>query len=1321
MKRSMNWFCRCLAGALLLFARSDAWAEPREIPDVLKPWQDWVTWDAPHLQCPTQYDSAEKHICIWPSRLVLAADPSAGSWTLEVTAYEESWLALPGSAETWPRNVRVDGEVAVVVARDGLPTTRVPEGRHQLTGEFAWDEMPQRIAVPAQVGFLSLTVEGKIVSIPNWDASNDVWLKRQRAEVADKNQIAVQVYRILEDGIPMWLRTEIELTVSGQSREEDLGWILPQDWRLSQVDSPIPAAVDELGRMKAQVRAGKWTIRVDAFRTTDLDEFRFAPDATPITDQELIGFKADSGFRTAELQGIQAIDVTQTTFPAKWRDLPVYQWATSSSFRLTETMRGMGLQRPEGLRVERRFWLDEDGKGLTYRDRIQGQMQQIWRLDVAAGHELGAVRVDGQPQLITANPQSGARGVEIRTRNLNLEAIGRAERTAELSATGWQAGADALGLTLVLPPGWRVFALFGADRVDGDWLTAWSLLDLFLLLIFSLAVFRLWGVSAGMVALLAFGLSYHEPDAPRLTWLFLLIPIALLRVVPVGAARRWISAWRYVAIAALVVCLIPFLALQIQSTIYPQLEHRGIPYAPRGMFRWLGIGSRAPVDARVAMEEFQDYAQSPSLGDTLSQGKVADQVQATRARFASSNLMYDLSAKIQTGPAEPEWDWNQVRCQWNSPVSATQQIRPILVSLPLHRLLTILRLALLLGLVAIMLGMRKVGFPFLRRLLPFVVVCGGLGLTPAVSAQIPDPEMLNTLRQRLLEPSDAYPHAAEISSVQLRLDAGRMQMEAEIHAAIAVAVPLPGRLPAWSPVSVRVDQEPNSIVCRRDEYLWVTVPKGVHRVVVEGLLPDATDWEWTFLLRPRRVAIDAPDWTVTGVRANGVPEAQVFFSRQQQLSAGEAAYDRKDFNAIVAVDRHLEIGLIWQLRNAVTRLSSMDKAVSFQVPLLPGERVLTSNMVVENGLIEVKLAAGQNEFSWESELPVGDPIRLDAPQTDRWVERWHLVTSPVWNVALTGLSPVFEPQQQQLIPVWHPWPGEGVALSFSKPEAVSGDLVTVKRVEHETALGRRERTSTLELDVECSLGGDFVIEFDPDAEISSLSLAGQSIPVRRDGGRLIVPARPGRQTIELAWRTADVMRTWAGAGTVRLPVAGSNVTTVLQVPDSRWVLWAHGPLRGPAVRFWTILACAVLAAWILGSLPQSPLTRFEWILLAIGLTQVHVIAALIVVAWLFALMRRGKLDPEGVGPWRFNFLQIGLVLLTLLTLAILITAVGEGLLGDPEMFVIGNNSSRTYLRWFQPRVGVELPAPSIVSISVWYYRLLMLLWRSGCPAPCCGG
>ena len=55
--------------------------------------------------------------------------------------------------------------------------------------------------------------------------------------------------------------------------------------------------------------------------------------------------------------------------------------------------------------------------------------------------------------------------------------------------------------------------------------------------------------------------------------------------------------------------------------------------------------------------------------------------------------------------------------------------------------------------------------------------------------------MLETLRQRLLETSDAYPNAADIPSVSLTLNERRIVIDAEIHAAIRSAVPCPDACP----------------------------------------------------------------------------------------------------------------------------------------------------------------------------------------------------------------------------------------------------------------------------------------------------------------------------------------------------------------------------------------------------------------------------------------------------------------------------------------------------------------------------------------------
>lgn len=862
MKLSNPFTLLCAFLGIALFAHSAALTE-QEIPGPLKEWEGWATWDAKHRDCPTPFNDAGKHVCFWPGELAMAVDQKSATWELGVTVFSRTWVPLPGDAELWPIDVTLNGSPLAVVEHDGKPSVELEPGEHRIAGSFRWEEMPQQIRIPREVGILSLAFEGSKVDLPNWDESGNLWLKRTRVEATDKDAIAAQVWSVIEDGIPLWLRTEIELSVSGKSREEVLGNVVPEGWSIASVKAPIPVAVDDNGLMKAQVRAGKWTIAVDAFRTTNAPEIKFAEDAHPVTATELVGFRARPEFRAAELEGLTQVDVSQTTFPEKWRNLPVYQWPTDQTIHLVEKMRGMGFQKPEGLKISRVFWLDENGGGLTFRDQINGAMQQIWRLDIAEGEELGSVKIGGQSQLITRDPASGAPGVEIRARNLNLQAIGRTGDVKEIPATGWRTPSDGLNVTMNLPPGWRLFALFGADWVRGDWLTSWTLLDLFLLLIFSLAVFRLFGWKAGIVAFLAFGLSYHEPGAPHYTWLFLLFPLALLRVVPEGGARKWIQAIRYIAIALLLLCLVPFVAKQIQSALYPQLEAQGFSYGARSLMGRVMMVDRIQAQAPVARENLPAEEAAPEVrpaikSDFASSLDSSNVNQQGRAQL-ESNLFYESKSKIQTGPAEPEWNWNTVSCGWNGPVSADEKIRPVFISLTLHRILTILRVALLVWLGSILLRSNARS----RRIKGGTTAATvGLLLTllaPAQSiAQLPDQEMLDTLRQRLLETSDAFPHAAEIPSVDLKLTDGAISTSAVVHTAVKVAVPMPGKLPSWSPVSVTIDDSPASVVRRDDGYLWVVVPEGVHRVTVEGLLPATTEWAWTFLLKPRRVSIDAP-------------------------------------------------------------------------------------------------------------------------------------------------------------------------------------------------------------------------------------------------------------------------------------------------------------------------------------------------------------------------------------------------------------------------------------------------------------------------------
>ncbi|MFM7115522.1 MAG: hypothetical protein ACKO0N_02720, partial [Planctomycetota bacterium] len=787
---------------LLLSGQFSAWSQVTDnsIPEPLKPWKDWVLWDSPLLASPAPYNSASERISIWPSTLELSLGAQGGEWKLQVRAFSPTWLPLPGNEECWPQAVQLDNQIVPVVSREGVPSINLAPGLHSVSGNFVWREQPEKIAIPSAIGILTLTLDGQNINLPNRDTGGWLWLRRSQASAEEKDQLSLQVYRVLEDGLPMWLRTELEVSVSGKSREEDLGFVFPANWQLSFVNSPIPVAIDETGRVKAQVRAGNWKIRIAAFRNEDLRQLEYLPAMPPAATTELIALKAKPELRAIELQSASPVDVSLTTFPEDWRTLPVFQWNTQAPLTWIVKSSGAGEVRPNRLEIVRQFWLDDDGRGLTYQDSISGESRQISRLDVAQNHQLAVMRIDGTRQLITKNPETAAEGVEVRTRSAQIEAIGRASEPVQLAATGWQANVDNLQISFWLPPCWRMLALFGADRVEGDWLTAWTLLDLFLLLIFSLAVFRMWGLVAGIIAFLAFGLAYHELGAPRFTWLFLLIPVAIIQVVRGGRLSKWLQAWRYLALALLLLFLTPFLAREIQSALYPQLEASGIQYRERNLFEVMEVAlPRSRKTAREYTDAASGYlppADSNSIDNlpqsmesgTFDSGKIAKS-QGQRAQ--SSNMFFDPGTCIQTGIAKPEWEGNLVRCFWDGPVSSEQTIRPVLMTATQHRLLIVGRIILL----CLLLGMFLRPPANKRRLSQssgtspaltagLVLLCSVLlSSSPLAAQELPDKDLLNTLRERLLKPSEAFPNAAEIPTLRATVRDGKMLLEGQIHAA----------------------------------------------------------------------------------------------------------------------------------------------------------------------------------------------------------------------------------------------------------------------------------------------------------------------------------------------------------------------------------------------------------------------------------------------------------------------------------------------------------------------------------------------------------
>ena len=1313
---------------LLLGSAVGARSEPlarEEVPGPLAPWIDWVLRGHEAERCPL-LQGAGTRSCLWPSRLELALGDAGGRFSQELFADIESWAPLPGDAKRWPQAVSLDGQPAPVVERGGRPGVRLGPGLHRLRGAFAWASLPQLLEIPPETGIVVLGLRGEPVASPDRDEGGQLWLERRSSAPApEESRLELTVHRLARDEVPLLLTTRVELEVSGPAREVRLGPALPEGFAPLALESPLPARADPDGWLRVQVRPGRWVLELEARHAGPASALALPPlagggeGAAAWAAEEIWVFEARPQLRLATVEGGAPVDPQQTALPDAWKELPAYRLEPGQALRLVEKRRGDSEPSPDQLSLTRAWYLDFDGGGATVSDRIEGSILASSRLEMGEATALGRVAVNGRDQLITRLAGSARAGIEVPGGAVRIEADSRVEgNPARTPAVGWDHDVSRLSGTLELPPGWRLFHAFGVDRAQSTWLNRWTLLDLFAVMIASMACLRLWGSRWGALALVALALSYTEPGAPRWLWVAVLGAEALHRAVPAGRRfARVIREGRRALLALLVLVALPFAVAQVRGGLYPVLER---PAAPPGFVR-LGSGPEgAPAAAREELEIVGRAAESAVA--ELSQADLAmPSAPALARKYAQTGRRTgyapDPAARITTGPGVPSWEWSRVELSWSGPVERPQELRLVLVPPWLNGALAIVRVALVAALVSCALGISKQGARrWLSRGGAAAAASALLALLPASApsparAELPSQELLDELRRRLLESPACQPLCASSPRLTLEIAPRRLAARLAVDVAAETAVPLPGAAGGWVPESVLVDGAPAQALLRSpDGRLWLRLRAGRHEVLAQGALPRRDSVELPLPLAPHRVEARAEGWLIQGIDEEGRAESSLQLTRLREASeASEQAQGPTALPPFVRVVRELALGLTWQVRSGIERVSPADTALVLEVPLLPGEAVTTPDVRVAAGRALVSLAPGVERAGWESSLEVRDALELVAPGEVPWVEVWRVDASPIWHIEASGIPAVQLEERKGRLREWRPWPGERVALEIRRPAGVAGPTLTLDASRLELRPGQRATDATLALTLRSSQGGQHVITLPEGALLQSLALDGRAQPIRQEGREVTLPIAPRSQRFELVWREPRGIGSLLRGAGVGVGVPGVNAELHVAMPASRWTLLVGGPRLGPAVLFWPLLAVLAALALGLARIPLTPLRARHWLLLGVGLSQAPSAGIALVAAWLLALGWRARRGADVPGRW-FDLLQLALVALTLAALAVLFTAIRQGLLGQPEMQIAGNGSSASLLRWYQDRTEPALPRPWALSLPLPVYRLAMLAW-----------
>jgi hypothetical protein len=1290
--------------SFLFFNQTLFTIEDKQLPEDLLEWKAWVLEDIEDKECPINYQK-NTPVCSWYTHAKVSLSKQELDFTMKVQLYKDkNRVLLPFAHQSWAKNVHVNGEKAVVTGSSTKPMVILDKGLYEITGSIPIQEDLKYIQLPKSLALVELEKEGVKVENPKIDTNGRLWLDNDANAKEGEGSVVVSLYRKLIDGHPLRMQTHLHFRVSGEMRSVTLDGVLLDGFLPLGVRSKLNVTITEEKSLKVEVKAGEWTASIDSYHPQFVSKLQIPKYSFPYASEEVWSLQNNASYRTIEVAGVTSIDSSQTTLPDTWKALPAYLVQENETFTIKELYKSAKQQQKSELKLNREMWLDFDGTGYTVDDSIDAKISQVRRLEANSLLDLASASINGQPALITTLENSTQKGVELREVNMNIETSSRYEGDITLPpANGWSEQFNSIRTKLHLPPGWELFAAFGSDNRSSAWVEKWSLMDIFLVLLLAIAIYQLYGWKWAVPATLFVILLWHESDAPTIVWLFVVLLVALLRVVTEGRLKKFLQFTGAIVVAIALLQVLSFTVYEIRTALYSQLEKKDYTSYydyEEDSFGYSNVQAPMPKSSR-----------------NIYKGKKMEMMNMVQQEQRMSKMMQnriDPNAVVQTGIGKPSWSWKSYTFSWQSGVSSEDRLELWLISpfvLKILKVLNIVGMFFLLYLFLHEFGKSLV--PSIKKGLGAKSTAMGLlfvsllVMTPQKSyADIPPPELLKELKERLTEAPACLPNCAQMDEVNVSIEEDRLTVHLNISAGSDISVPLLGNRNVWLPEEVLLNgAEAKGLSLDKNGGLWLMLTQGVHQVQLKGTLKGQHQVMLNSRLPLHNLQINArnPLWKITSDKKSYI-EINSLKQEEQEDKA------KSTLKPLIEVTRTLYFGQYWYIDTEVKLLNKIEKPYTLRYPLLPDESILGKEVEEQNNQALLHLSSKRPRYEWRSSLPITSTLALKAMQNDQVIEVWQMDISTIWDMNFQGIEPIAQLMDRDIImPRFKPWQGEELTLNLERTKAVKGENLTIESSQLKVTQSGRYRDVTLNLSLKSSQAGQYTIALKDVKELKPTIIDGRTHYLKVSDGLVSIPLHAKAQKVKLSWREEIGAELNYQFPTIDLKKASTNSEIKLTLPHNRWILWTGGPTLGPAVLLWGVILALLIVAFVLGKVQGSPLKTQDWLLLGIGVSTTSVMILLPIVIWIFALRYR-EYRGNALEGWKRNLTQVGLVILTFVALGTIIGAVSSGLLGNPDMMIAGNSSYGNHLNWYSDRIAGVVPEPTVFSVSIWYYRVLMLLW-----------
>lgn len=572
-----------------------------------------------------------------------------------------------------------------------------------------------------------------------------------------------------------------------------------------------------------------------------------------------------------------------------------------------------------------------------------------------------------------------------------------------------------------------------------------------------------------------------------------------------------------------------------------------------------------------------------------------------------------------------------------------------------------------------------------------------LTLTNLSMAQsFPDSQMLNDLRKYSNQTIECSEFSCN-SINQLSFDLNQQEMIANLTVSSRKSslVALPFKEDEIKLNAILMDNKTWYQVLLEDSVYKVVVPAGEHIITVK-LHPNSS-----FISLTQKIPNTSVSSLLSLDERNG---SSLISIKQSQSDSGNKNNVTEKSNypteAFYQVSRTLLLNNSWKVVTTITPLFDTTKNTVLEIPLLKGEKILNSEIKVENDKAIVSVS--NQPLSWESSLAPVNQLEVSAIEATNYTQIFSLASSNVWKYSVKGKNP-FSIQGDTTS--WALWNGEKLDLEFKAPAVLEGKTLSLHNLQVNYRQSHDTHFYEYSLNADTSLAGKMFFTLPDNFKIETLIINNQNINIDKNTKKIPVDLRFGANTINFSISTEESQTVLKTFPYVEFPETVYHSSYTLSSND--WIIYSGGANINTEYILFSSLVILLIISFVTKKINPA-LNVFVIGFILFGFLQ-NSLVVMLLLPLLLALIKFKDLVVQRFeknhNALQYNSYQFVLIISAFAFLISFLVTLKLGLLDSPSSWTLYDNRNIT---WFNEVYSSQ---------PIWYleidstiYHILMFVW-----------